>query len=273
MSTMNELETRERLERTLHRHITQAEWRHLKRAWLGEGILSSDSLTHDAAENWQEFRDFAAEHLRWLRSYEEDKIREQNGELEPEMSRSPVPDQLPDGSRGLSDDRAFARSEALTSLNQLRTGGRSSGRPTIHGTLLPRGGADGTLGQWVYIVAVELWVPAEEVMNSYRRMQRSMLAAPKLPKTSTRAFEVAAFVWQNELVHGTRPPWPVLCESWNNWPLTVPFKSWQSFRRSFERGAKATPPRYVATNEQITELVRSRSHQGVFDVWASKVRK
>jgi hypothetical protein len=261
------------LERTLHRQITQAEWRHLKRAWLGERILSSDSLAHDAAENWQEFRDLAAEHLRWLRSYEEDKIREQYGDLEAEISHGPVHDQLPDGSSNLGDDRTFARYQALASLNQLRTGGRSSGRPTIHGTLLSRGGADGTLGQWVYIVAVELWVPAEEVMRNYQSMQRTMLADPKPQKTSTRAFEVAAFVWQNELVHGTRPSWPVLCERWNNWPLTVPFNSWRSFRTSFIRGAEATPPRYVATNEQIADLVRSHSHQEAFDVWASKVRE
>ena len=222
---MTELKTKERLERTLHRQITQAEWRYLKRAWLGEGILSSDSLAYDVAENWQEFRDFAAEHLRWLRSYEEDKIREQYVELEPEISHGLVPDQLPDDSRAWSDDRTFARWQALAFLNQLRTGGRSSGRSTIYNTLLSRGGADGTLGQRVCIVAAELWVPAEEVMKGYRRVQRTMLADPKSPKTSTRAFEVSAFVWDHERVYGTRLAWPVLCERWNNQPLTEPFKS------------------------------------------------
>ena len=172
-----------------------------------------------------------------------------------------------------SDHRAFARWQALASLNLFQTGGRSSGGPTIQATFLPRGGADGTLGQWVYIVAVELWASAEEVMRSYRNIQRTLLADPKQQKTSTRAFEVAAFVWQNELVDGTRPSWPVLCERWNNRPLTVPFENWRSFRRSFIRGAEATPPRYGATNEQIADLVRSRSQQGAFDEWASKVRE
>ena len=116
-------------------------------------------------------------------------------------------------------------------------------------------------------------MPADEVMKDYRSMQRIFLADPSLPKTSTRAFEVAAFIWQNEIVHGTRLPWPVLCERWNNWPLTKPYKSWQSFRRAFVRGAEATPPRYRMTNEHITDQLRSRSYQGAFDTWASKARE
>jgi hypothetical protein len=210
-----------------------------------------------------------------LRRFLSNVHREQTGELKPTgelesgAEETPEPPDMPPTNL---DDRTFARWQALSSLSQLRTGGASSGRPPIYGALFPRGGADGTLGQWVYIVAAELWVPAEEVMRGYRSMQRTMLADLKPPKTSTRAFEVAAFVWQNELAHGTRAPWPVLCERWNNWPLTVPFKCWRSFHRSFIRGAKATPPRYVATNEQITELVKSHSQQGAFDAWASKVR-
>ncbi len=103
-----------------------------------------------------------------------------------------------------------------------------------------------------------------------------LLADPNPPKTQTRAFKVAQFVWENERVHGKRPPWPVLCERWNNSPfgqLAGTFDSWRDLRTNFVRGAKATPPRYIATNEQMTELVRSRSHQGAFDMWASKVRE
>jgi hypothetical protein len=216
-------------------------------------------------------RNFAEEHLRSLRSYEEDKVQEQAGELAPETSPSPALTQAADTSANFSD-RTFERSQALAALNRLRTGGRSSGRSAIHGTLLPRGGVDGTLPQWVYIVAVELWVPAEEATRAYRNMQRTMLSNPNPPKTQARAFQVAAFVWAQEQVHGERPPWPVLCERWNSWPLTEPFEDWRTFRKSFLRGAEAAPPRYVAANEQMTELVRSRSHQGAFDLWASKVR-
>ena len=139
--------------------------------------------------------------------------------------------------------------------------------------MLPRGGTDGTLAQWVYIVAVELCVPAEEVMRNYRNMQRTMLSDPNPPKTQTRAFEVAQFVWEDELLYGERPPWKTMWKRWNNWPLTEPFKNWRDFYRYFYRGTEATPPRYVATNGQVTDLVRSRSHQGVFDIWASKVRQ
>jgi hypothetical protein len=40
----------------------------------------------------------------------------------------------------------------------------------------------------------------------------------------------------------------------------------EAFRKHFVRGAEATPPCYVATNEQIADLVKSRSHQSAFDV-------
>jgi hypothetical protein len=39
------------------------------------------------------------------------------------------------------------------------------------------------------------------------------------------------------------------------------------------RAFGATPPRYRVTNEQMADQVRSRSYQGVFDEWVSKVRK
>jgi hypothetical protein len=263
---MGELEIKAKLEKALQRQLTQAEWRHLKRIGL---VSEYERHSH----SWQEFRNLADDQLRWLRNYEEDKIREQTGELEPDTSDGRTPDQLTDVFSSLSD-RTFARSRALGTLNLLRTGGSSSGRAAIHGTLLPRGGVDGTLAQWEYIVAVELWVPAEEVMSDYRSMQRTLLSDPKPPQTQERAFDVARFVWENEIAHGQRPSWPELRERWNNWPLTKPFKkNWRDFRTTFLRGARATPPRYVASNEQMTELVRSRSHQGAFDVWASKVRE
>ncbi len=268
---MNELAIKERLERKFRMRISAADWRHLKRAWAGrDRTLSSAAFVHDVEEDWDEFLLFAGDHLWYLRCHEEDMRREQAGELEePEPEEELLAD-APPASAALSD-RAFARSQALSSLNLLRSGGRSGGRAAIHGTLFPRGGVDGTLAQWVYVVAVELWVPVEEVANSYRNMQKTMSAESTPPKTSERTFEVAAFVWDNERVHGTRPPWPVLCERWNNWPLTEPFKKWQSFQKAFSRGAKATPPRYVASNEQITSQVRSGS-QKILDVWAAKVR-
>src|SRR5215216_53947 len=43
--------------------------------------------------------------------------------------------------------------------------------------------------------------------------------------------------------------------------LTKPLDNWRDFHRYFYQGAEATPPWYVATNEQITNIVRSRSYQ------------
>jgi hypothetical protein len=265
---MNELQIKEKLESALHTEIGLAEWQDLKDAEL------LDEYQRDKL-SWSDLREVVDETLCRLRRFLSNVNRERTGELkrtgELESGAEETPE-LPDIPPTTLDDRTFARGQALSSLNQLRTGGTSSGRPSIYGTLFPRGGADGTLGQWVSVVAAELWVPAEEVMRGYRSMQRTMLADPKPPKTSTRAFEVAAFVWQNELEHGKRPPMPVLCERWNNWPLTVPFKDWRSFHRSFKRGANATPPRYKMTNQRIADEVRSHSGQGPFDDWASKVR-
>ena len=76
------------------------------------------------------------------------------------------------------DDRTFARSSALAALNNLRSGGFAPPRATIHSTLLPRGGVDGTVPQWVYVTAAELWVPTEELANAYRRMQRNLMSEP-----------------------------------------------------------------------------------------------
>jgi hypothetical protein len=265
---LNEFAIKVSLEKTLGTRISSAEWLDLK-----EQRLIRDYQT--GVDSWVDLRSAVDEALRRLRLHVERTRREEAGELDIAAELDPEKVELPDApvvSTALGD-RTFARLQALGSLNRLRTGGRSSGGAAIQGTLLPRGGVDGTLAQWVYVVAAELWVPAEEVANGYRRMQKTVSAESNPPRTSERAFEVAAFVWDNERVHGIRPPWPVLFERWNEWPLTEPFKKWQSFHKAFSRGAKATPPRYMATDEQMAEMVRSRSHQGAFDLWAAKVRE
>src|SRR5215217_5093702 len=43
--------------------------------------------------------------------------------------------------------------------------------------------------------------------------------------------------------------------------LTKPFDNWSDFHRYFYQSAEATPPWYIATNKQTTNLVRSRSYQ------------
>jgi hypothetical protein len=272
---MSDVEIKARLEKALRKHITWAEWYHLKRTGLVKDY-STDLLS------WQELREFAFAELDRLQSFYEDKLREESGELETEYelgAEAPLdlPGGQPDVSSSLSE-RTVARARALFALNRRCAGDKASQidplkRAPIHGTHKPRGGVDGTLPQWVIFLGVEAWVPAEEVKEAYRAHQQALLAEQAPPKTQERAFEVARFVWEEERLHGKRPPWPALWERWNNWRPTKPFKGWREFRTNFLRGEKATRPRYFASNEQMTEAVRSRVFEHSFDRWVSSFRE
>jgi hypothetical protein len=268
--TMNELQKiKQELERTLRTEIGVADWLDLQ---------EDNVLREYYEQSWSEFRGWIEERLRRLRRYRQNVRREEAGDLKEEDAASNLA-----GSReveeasppiGLRIGRTWARSRAMAALDQLRAGDiGATGRARISSTSFPRGGVDGTIPQWVILMAVEAWIPAAEVAESYSRLQQPFLAERRPPKTSERAFQVARFVWEEERIHRARPSWPVLCERWNHFPLTEPFERWRDFRTSFQRGATATPPRYVLTNEQITDLVRSRSQQGNFDSWASEVRE
>jgi len=144
----------------------------------------------------------------------------------------------------------------------------------MHGTLLPRGGVDGTVPQWVWVMAAELWMPAEEVAKSFRAMQRTLMVDSDQPRTQARALAVARFVWEVEAAYGERPSWPEMCKRWNDSPMTRPFERWRDFRANFVRGAKATLPRYKATDAEITAQVREATTRGkavAFDAWVSQV--
>jgi hypothetical protein len=261
---MNQQEIKTRLERALHGRITPAEWMHL------EEQVDEYSRGH---LSWQDFRDLAAEELSRIRAFYENKLREQAGVLEEEPHEDgadrqpPVPVHF--------EDRTLARYSALDALNNLRSGGSAPPRATMTGTLLPRGGMDGTVPQWVWVMAAELWVPAEDVAESFRAAQRNLMDKPDQPRTQARAFEVARFVWEVVAARGKRPSWPELCKLWNNIPMTTPFEDWRDFRTNFVRGEKATLPRYTASAEQITEQVREATSRGeavAFDRWVSQVR-
>jgi hypothetical protein len=273
MFTLIEVEIKAKLERALHRRISLAEWQDVKDSGL-LGEYERGDLS------WSDFKNVVDETLDRLRRHVRNVLREQASELN---LASEIPCKvketvgLPDVPARLSD-RTSARGEALSALTRLYMGNEAaqnvmeSGRARISSTIFPRGGVDGTLPQWVIVLGVEAWVPADDVKETYSKLRQTFLEEQAQPKTQARTFQVAAFVWDQEQAHGKLPPWPVLCERWNNWPLTEPFEDWRAFRMCFLRGEKATPPRYVASNEQITALVRERSHQGAFDVWASKVR-
>jgi hypothetical protein len=233
-------------------------------------------LLHDyeISGDWPEFRRGVEDNLSALRRFRDDDRREEAGDLD-EPPRETGVDHQPENMPVDLDDRTFARSSALGALNHLRSGGSAAPRAAIHGTLLPRGGIDGTIPQWVYIVAAELWVPAEEVARSFRAMQRTLMADPNQPRTQARAFNVARFVWEVEAAHGERPSWPELCKLWNDFPMTTPFEDWRDFHKNFVRGEKATLPRYKATDEEITEQVREATIRGeavALDRWVSQVR-
>lgn len=121
-------------------------------------------------------------------------------------------------------------------------------------------------------LAVEAWVPAEEVKGAYRTIQQNLLAEQSPPKTQMRAFNVARFVWEQDRLNGKRLPWPELCKLWNNWPLTERFESWRDFRTYFSRGERAVRPRYFASDEEMTQQVISRTHERMFDTWVSSFR-
>ena len=262
---MNTQEIKTKLERTLHTTITSAEWAFLK----GRGLVHYDEIYED----WSEFRDMVDDNLKAIRKFRADDLREQEGDLEKAPRENGV-DHQPEIPPTDLDDRTSDRYLALGALNHLRSGGSAPPRATIMGTLLPRGGVDRTIPQWVYVIAAELWVPAEEVARRFRTMQRTLMVDPDPPRTQARAYNVARFVWEVETAYGERPSWPEMCKLWNDSPMTRPFEDWRDFRTYFLRGEKATLPRYKATHEQITEQVREASNRGAavaFESWASHV--
>jgi hypothetical protein len=263
--TMDQSEIKEKLERKLRTSITSAEWIDLREQGYVREFQAGIS-------DWDEFAGNVDEVLKRLRKHLERTHLEQAGELEEyqEAERKSAAVEPPVKQPNLSG-RNSARGSARSSLNRLRTRGRTSGKSPVHGALMPRGGLDGTLAQWVYLLAVELWVPADEIANHYRSIQTAMSHESPPPKTSERAFEVARFVWDSELADGERAPWPDLCARWNQRPLAKPFENWRHFRMAYVRGEKATRPRYKASNAQITNQMKTDG-QEILDIWSSKIR-
>jgi hypothetical protein len=270
--SVNSQAIKAKLERALHTRITTAEW----------AFLENRGLVHDYEVNgdWPEFRDGVKDNLGAIREFRENDLREQAGDLQ-EAPREDGVDHQPENPPIYLDDRTSARSSALGALNHLRSGGSAPPRSTIHGTLLPRGGLDGTVPQLVCIIAAEAWLPTESVARAFRTMQRTLMVDPGQPRTQARAFNVARFVWEVEAAYGERPSWPELCRLWNDsckrWndaPVAGTFERWRDFRANFVRGEKATLPRYKATDKQIAEQVREASNRGgsvAFDLWVSQV--
>jgi hypothetical protein len=263
---------------TLDRTHSAEEWRNLEKRGLVDEYVR-DPLTYTDEENWREFRDSAGRELDFLRSYRDDEIREQAGELEVDFEGGGE-QAAPDPSIPVPlSERTSARSSALSALDRLRAGDIRTRRARIHSSLFPRGGIDRTIPQWVILMAVEAWIPADEVKEAYRSLQHPLLAEQRPPKTTERAFQVAKFVWEQRQFYGTRPSWKVLTKRWNDLPWSAsfewakPFKNWQAFRMSFERGKRATPPQYVASDDQMIELIRSSRPEEALEAWMASLRE
>jgi hypothetical protein len=100
-------------------------------------------------------------------------------------------------------------------------------------------GSEPLKGQWRINLDILSWVPAEDVLLAYKRMQQGAIGGRnKLPGQKT--CEVACFVWeQDRLNEYKRLPWPELCRRWNASNGDTAFKKWRGFRASFKRGESA----------------------------------
>jgi hypothetical protein len=266
---MTEAELKAKLEKSVG-PVSVAEWLDLRDA----------DVQLEYEENpWAEFVGWVKERLDASRLHDERVRLEQKGELEIDIDAAgevaaPAPNDPPTLS-----DRTSARSSALSALDRLRAGDIRTRRARIHSSLFPRGGIDRTIPQWVILMAVEAWIPADEVKEAYRSLQHPLLAEQRPPKTTERAFQVAKFVWEQRQFYGTRPSWKVLTKRWNDLPWSAsfewakPFKNWQAFRMSFERGKRATPPQYVASDDQMIELIRSSRPEEALEAWMASLRE
>jgi hypothetical protein len=172
-------------------------------------------------------------------------------------------------------ERTVARTEALLVYNRLRAGSDAvPDRPAMYATLFPRGGTDGTHAQWVYVLQVELWVPAEEVKSEYLQLQQT-LTEEKARKADPRTLEVARFVWEQQRRAGDQKlSYPDLMKRWNESRRDddQKFNHWRSFRNAFSRGEEATLPRYESSADLLREGVQEGYGKQLFDSWASDVR-
>jgi hypothetical protein len=252
---MSEQELRGRLERTLGR-ISESEWRRLKRIDL-VGEYQRNVWT------WEDFRDFVKRDLNQIRDFAEDFRREQAGELLPETEiaeRTPEPVGVTEIPAPPLSERTAARAQALIALDNYELGPTNPDRVrsrTITSKVRPQGGFDETLPQWVIELKIEAWVPADDVRSIYQHVQRDLLAEKGCPKTQPRTYKVAQFVWEQRLRHGKRLTFPTLLERWRErYPDDEGFEDSRAFRRCFIRGAEATPPRYVHSNDYIANEAR-----------------
>jgi len=274
LTTSKESEIKADLERELKYPLTSTQWDFIK----AQGVLEiyDTSPLEKEGERWAEFVRGAEAALKQLQMfYERRREEEDEGYSRPDISLSRDREQ-PTGPlvepRG--SERTVARTEALLAYNRLQAGTDAvPNRPAMYATLFPRGGTDHTVAQWVYVLQVELWVPAEEVKAEYLELQQT-LTEEKARKADPRSLEVARFVWEQRRRAGEEKlSYPDLTKGWNeSRPDDQKYSNWRSFRTAFTRGKEATLPRYKGSIDLLHEEVNKGYGKDLFGSWASDVR-
>ena len=103
-------------------------------------------------ENWRELKGLVPRHLNLLRSFRKDVTREEAGDVELKPGdASPQPGSLLFAASS-EVNAPFERGSATGHSGLFySSGGTAEKRPSIHGTLFPRGGVDGTQPHWVAV--------------------------------------------------------------------------------------------------------------------------
>ena len=273
LSTSEETDIRERLEGALKTSVSPTQWDYLKTQGVLENYVGSPM--DDERERWEEFaRDADAELQRLRDWYERLREEEDEGYSRPESSSLRDREQysgLVGETRG--SERTAARMEALRAYDRLQSGTDAvTKRLAMYDTLLPRGGLDGTVAQWVYALQVELWVPAEDVKETYLDLQRA-LTEERARKADPRTIEVARFVWEQKYNHeGEDLSYLDLMKRWNESRSDDGrFNNWRTFRNTYIRGKEATLPRYEGSADLLQQEARKGYGKHLFETWASDV--
>jgi hypothetical protein len=89
------------------------------------------------------------------------------------------------------------------------------------------------------VMEIDLWMPAERVLKTYRELQRAVLPGHNKP-ISRRSIDLVNFVMQH------RPAtWPELLTAWNNEHPSGTYRDYRRMRTAFERASTALlAPRY-----------------------------
>lgn len=273
LSTSEELEIKTKLEKALKGRLTPTQWDFLKDQGMLEVYVTSP--LSEEQEQWEEFKRGAKAALEQLQTWYEG-LRKEEDEAYSRPDSSLLQDQeqplgLIRETRG--SERTAARTEALGAYNRLHAqNGAKPNRPAMYAALFPRGGTDGTIAQWVYVLLVELWVPAEEVKADYLDLQQT-LTEERARKADPRTLEVARFVWEEQKrAGGKNLSYPDLMNRWNKSRPDSKFNSWRSFRTAFIRGKEATLPRYEGSADLLHKEAKEGYGKHLFDDWASGVR-